>query len=110
VAVPGYLTETAPRLGEPIDGKILFAGVELDLPQLESAVWSACRAAKQARAVLVGEKAPRERPEKEGTAPPGDKESPSKDPKSPPEGGKTPGDQMAPPGGERAPEKASSGG
>jgi len=54
VTVPGYLTELAPKLGAPIDGKIFFAGVELDLPQLESAIWSGVEAAKQARALLEG--------------------------------------------------------
>lgn len=49
---PGYLTELAPRLQEPIGGKIFFAGVELDLPCLESAVWSGCAAARDVKKAL----------------------------------------------------------
>lgn len=52
VPYPRYLTEVTAKLEEPIGGKIFFAGVELDLPCLESAVWSGIEAAKRARAAL----------------------------------------------------------
>jgi protoporphyrinogen oxidase len=49
VAFPGFVTEVAPKLAEPVDGKIFFAGVELDLPAFESAVWSGFKAAADVR-------------------------------------------------------------
>jgi oxygen-dependent protoporphyrinogen oxidase len=54
IPFPGYLTEVTPKLAAPVAGRIFFAGVELDLPCLESAVWSGCAAAREARAVLAG--------------------------------------------------------
>ncbi len=59
VPYPGYLTTVAPRLAEPLFARIFFAGVELDLPSLESAVWSGVRAARAAKRALGAAAAPR---------------------------------------------------
>jgi oxygen-dependent protoporphyrinogen oxidase len=58
VPLQGYLTEVAPKLAEPVEGKIFWAGVELDLPALESAIWSSVEATRAARAALKGEAPP----------------------------------------------------
>ncbi len=53
VAYPGYITEISPKLSEPVEGKIFFAGVELDLPAIESAIWSGAEAARQVRRAVL---------------------------------------------------------
>lgn len=53
VAFPGYITEVTPKLAEPVQGRIFFAGVELDLPALECAIWSGVEAAKQVRETVL---------------------------------------------------------
>ena len=53
VAFPGYVTEVSAKLAEPVEGKIFFAGAELDLPAFESAIWSGFEAAKQVRETVL---------------------------------------------------------
>ncbi len=58
IPYPTYVTDVAPALQASF-GRIFFAGVDLDLPCMESAIWSGTEAARGVRAAIGAPAAPR---------------------------------------------------